>query len=516
MYKYILFALSLVITAIASATTPKFLITHKSSNVRTISPGEIVYVDYRVTNNTLITRTLAMESIQGVNVVPGNGFCNYPFTLYPQQTCILRLSINGSQVPPTGIHKGPVICKLKTNTQETPDPFLCSQAGPYDALNITVGSQTTINAYPNPLYVDINTQGTVYLQNTGSNPTSNLHISVSPDTISTANDCPINLAPGNTCHIYVSSSNILSGTATITSDNSNTENVSLYFIGGGNNNLSIVSPIPSLRIIPIDNGKSLVLSIINNGPTAATTVQLSSQTNCPNVSQAANNCGSSLGVGSTCQITLTSSTPYVACQIGIAGSNTNTLQTYVAFEKTIHTQSGFNINGLVYKTTGGNTAYIISEGNPAGLDGLSPWWTYPTGGSDIVTGATSATNGASNTATIITDWYNEWGTQPPQDIAAAVCQNAPVDTNWYLPALCELTGDVSCTPVTNVQNNLYNLGFLPDLKTGANGTGTYWTSTEINQTMAFGQNFITNGNASALDKSTLPSYGVRCATTFSY
>ncbi|STX30182.1 protein with a bacterial immunoglobulin-like domain [Legionella beliardensis] len=94
-------------------------------------------VNYQVTNNTKITRTLTMVPIEGVkqNVEAGN--CSKPFTLAAGQSCTLSLQINGSNLRPSGIHGGPVICKTAGAGNNAPDPFLCSRPLNKNLLHIT-------------------------------------------------------------------------------------------------------------------------------------------------------------------------------------------------------------------------------------------------------------------------------------------------------------------------------------------------------------------------------------------
>lgn len=95
-------------------------------------------VSYQVTNQTTVTRTLAMVPTLGVSqTTTGAGVCTNPFTLAPQQSCTLTLVINGSQVASAGIHAGPVVCK--SNGTGT-DPFLCSQPSPASTLAVSVTS----------------------------------------------------------------------------------------------------------------------------------------------------------------------------------------------------------------------------------------------------------------------------------------------------------------------------------------------------------------------------------------
>lgn len=123
---------------------PTFSLTPLTKTSITVPPNTSGNVQYLVTNNTKITRTLTMVPIKGVQqltqgVQPGSNICTNPFTLAPGSGCILSLQINGSILP--GPWKGgPVICKTN-GSSNTPSQFLCSRPAQSALLNI----QTTTN-----------------------------------------------------------------------------------------------------------------------------------------------------------------------------------------------------------------------------------------------------------------------------------------------------------------------------------------------------------------------------------
>lgn len=92
-------------------------------------------IQYNVTNQTAVTRTLTMTPITGVTqITTGADVCTQPFTLTSKQSCILTLSINGSHAP-AHIITSPEICKAKMDGAS--DPFLCSRSSFAHRLNIT-------------------------------------------------------------------------------------------------------------------------------------------------------------------------------------------------------------------------------------------------------------------------------------------------------------------------------------------------------------------------------------------
>ena len=111
-------------------------------------------------------------------------------------------------------------------------------------------------------------------------------------------------------------------------------------------------------------------------------------------------------------------------------------------------------------------------------------------GSNITTNATSSTNGAANTVSIVT-------TQGAGSYAATVCTSYSGGSynDWFLPAEDQL----NC-----LSNN----------KTAIGGFGAtyYWSSTETNSTSAFAWNFNTNVSVNASKFSVVPN--VRCVRNF--
>ncbi len=141
--------------------------------------------------------------------------------------------------------------------------------------------------------------------------------------------------------------------------------------------------------------------------------------------------------------------------------------------------------GIIACLNGGDSNLIASAEDDS--NGVS--WSNIT---NLVSGATSNTDGATNTNTMI----NQNGATTG---AAFICSNSSVGglTNWYLPAINQL----SC-----LYNNRVTIGEFTD-------NGIYWSSTETDAAQAkvrrFNEGFPTplNSNKSALNR-------VRCVRTF--
>lgn len=100
-------------------------------------------VQYKVTNKTNITRKLAMKAITGASQTSEG--CTNPFTLAPNDSCLLTLQLNGNQMP-ARINGGPIVCQ--TGTDNTPNPNLCAQPSLVNSLSVTaIAAIPTQQAY---------------------------------------------------------------------------------------------------------------------------------------------------------------------------------------------------------------------------------------------------------------------------------------------------------------------------------------------------------------------------------
>ena len=137
-YRWTYGLVALFVTHLGHAMVPDFNITPITSTEMLLPKNSAVMIRYKVTNQTQLRRQLTMQTILGVHqATDGAGICSNPFILNPNESCTLKLRIIGSQIPPR-ITGGPVICKTKSATDNTPDPFLCSQPAVPDRLAISL------------------------------------------------------------------------------------------------------------------------------------------------------------------------------------------------------------------------------------------------------------------------------------------------------------------------------------------------------------------------------------------
>ncbi|MDR3442318.1 MAG: hypothetical protein P4L65_04815 [Legionella sp.] len=173
-------------SSIYAEAQPKFSIEPTNTTATTIllPVTSSATVQYQVTNKTKLTRTLTVVPITGMtHQTIGAGFCSNPFTLAPNQHCLLTLSFNGSQLARGGVRNGPQVCKTQGPGNNNPDLFLCSQPSQKNSLNISI-TNAEIKASVSSLTLSVNNTGLnaaltgkprqITLTNIGQSPAQNV------------------------------------------------------------------------------------------------------------------------------------------------------------------------------------------------------------------------------------------------------------------------------------------------------------------------------------------------------
>lgn len=139
-------ALFIITTPSFAGSQPTFSILPKTATTFEVPANGNSFVQYQITNNSKITRTATMVPISAINqITAGTGACSNPFVLAPQQSCLLNLQLSGGQLAQQ-ITDGPVVCKTNSNSNNSPDPYLCSRPSAQNSLNITPTSAVFRNA----------------------------------------------------------------------------------------------------------------------------------------------------------------------------------------------------------------------------------------------------------------------------------------------------------------------------------------------------------------------------------
>ncbi len=86
----------------------KFSLVAKTPTSISVPANRQAYIQYEVTNNTSVTRTLSMVPIAGITQVTNeSAYCTNPFTLTSHKSCKLTLHVDGANINRT-ITGGPV------------------------------------------------------------------------------------------------------------------------------------------------------------------------------------------------------------------------------------------------------------------------------------------------------------------------------------------------------------------------------------------------------------------------
>ncbi|KTD53680.1 protein with a bacterial immunoglobulin-like domain protein [Legionella santicrucis] len=131
----------------AALSKPTFSIVATTPTQVIVPSTGAVKVHYQVTNNTKLTRTLTMVPIKGISQnTSGLENCKSPFTLAPNQSCLLSLQLNGNELPASYLG-GPMVCKTNGPKDPSPSPFLCSRPSAESILSIKVAPLLAIKVY---------------------------------------------------------------------------------------------------------------------------------------------------------------------------------------------------------------------------------------------------------------------------------------------------------------------------------------------------------------------------------
>lgn len=210
--------------------------------------------------------------------------------------------------------------------------------------------------------------------------------------------------------------------------------------------------------ITIPVGATGSLNVRNVGSARATNVVATLPGGWTGVTQDASTCAS-IEPGSSCTLSFTSATAYVANgAVAIRGSNTNTVNTAMAF----------SVGGyLVFDVTGPGAGLVIDSADLA----AARWSNV-----SMLTNATHMNDGVANTDAIIAS------SVASGSVAEACRSNTQGGHSWSLPAMCQVDSRSNgCTAnLPSIYTHLAQHGF------GAITPGIYyWTSTEYDQNYAY-------------------------------
>ncbi|MCX7117581.1 MAG: IPT/TIG domain-containing protein [Legionellales bacterium] len=447
----------------ANAGSPLWTFTPLTATTLSVPSNDTARVQYTITNQSTKTHTLTMQSIQGITqLTTGLGVCGNPFILTGKASCTLSLHVNGSQLTQLISH-GPIVCEQGSTLQ-------CYRPASANILAITQAAaitDATITVTGSPLTLTTNgPAGTLTINNTSLSVTAtNIASSFTGTALDgrvteTGNTCA-SVAPQASCTLtYTPGSTVVSQTG-FPIQGSNTNAVTAAIQIDADVTLSSVSPSSGAA----SGGTGVTLTGV--GLTGATGVTFG-------------------GTAATSVNVVSSTTVTAVTPVHAAG----------AVDVVITTPSGSATKtiGYTYQATavgqsayGGKIACLNSENNliAATADNSTriEW-----SGIGSTTNATSDTNGAENTATIVI----VVGANSGKPYAAQLCSNYEIDSqgntpcesgntcyhDWFLPAGRNKTdsGQLNCL----YANRFAISGFA---------SAHYWSSTQVTVNNAWVQHF---------------------------
>lgn len=469
------------------ANIPLWTFTPLTATTLSVPSNNTAPVQYQVTNQSPKTRTLNLQAIQGITqLTTGLGICGNPFILNRNKSCTLSLQVNGNQLT-SPINDGPIVCEqgsvLQCYRPATGDILHITQASPIMTATITVTNSPLTLTTSGPT-------GTLTITNTSLTVTAT---NITSDFTGTALDGNVT-ETGNTC-----SSVLPLGSCTLTYTPGSTDVSQTDFPIQGSNINAVTAAMQ------IEVGVTLTnISPTSGSAAGGTGVTLTGTglTGAMGIRFGGTNATSVNVVNST---TVTAVTP-----ANTAGA--------VDVEITTPSGSATQNNGYTYLTTaigqpayGGVIACLNSGSNNLIAATADMNTSFIWGSGTILTGATSSTNGATNTTTIIT---TDGETTPN---AATICGSYEVDSQGNSP--CESGNTCYSDWFLPAGNNTTPSGQLNCLWTGRDDIGgfasgaSYWSSTEVSTANAWSQIFNNNGTQESIDKM-LDSH-VRCVRSFS-
>jgi hypothetical protein len=485
MNKWILALLTLACTAHAGRSILEF--TAQTPTRISVPANGTRVIQYTVTNQSRKTHTLTMNTIQGITQDTSGNNCKNPFTLGYLQSCTLKLNVPGNQLT-TNITGGPLVCDLGIQNLQ------CYQPSTNNQLNITLAPAVTtaiITITGSPLTLVTNgVAGTITVTNTSldlaaTNVTAQLNgTALNGNVTVNDNDCTSIPALGS-CNLRFTPSSTSVAATSFNIQGTNTNAVSAS-IAIGAFTLTSVSPNNG----PVSGGTGVTLT--GQGLTGATGVTFDG---IPATSVRV--------VNSTTVTAVTPRRPAGQGTVIVAvttPSGTATLANGFTYQTTAVGQSAYG--GKIACLNGGLNDLIAATADNSTSIG---WGGY---GTQIV--ATSTTDGAENTNTIVTALGNNGGTP----YAAKLCSDYEIDSQGNSP--CQTGNNCYNDWFLPAGNNTGNSGQLNCLYTNRGAIGgfssaNYWSSTVDSNFGAWIQNF---GNGSPGSGSRDLTLRVRCVRAF--
>lgn len=191
--------LGCLLAPVVHAGTPVWTYSAPNPANVTVSANGTATVQYTVTNQSSKPKNLKLKAIAGLSAsscyLAGKG-----------STCMLTVTVNGSQIPKQGIHSGPILCEQGNANQ-------CYQPSQANRLSVTVSQNTgaaILNASVTDLALKVSGNSrSITITNTGDGPATGLSINQpgwpSGTSLSPSSTCANggSLAAGASCTLVI-------------------------------------------------------------------------------------------------------------------------------------------------------------------------------------------------------------------------------------------------------------------------------------------------------------------------
>ena len=490
---------------VASGSTNGPIVCEQGSTLQCYRPSPADILNITVTASQYSLGG-SISGLTGTVYLQNNGVSPQPF------------SSNGSFTLATGLTTGTT---YNVTVQSQPVDQICSVANGVGTINGANVTNVTVTCATDAFTVGgtvSGLSGTVILLNNGGDAdtiTSNGSFTFATPV---AEGSPYNVTvgtqpSGQTC-------TVTNGSGTM--GGSDVTNVS---VSCATNTPTLSTSLSNLALETSGNARTITITNTGSYPAENLSINYPSW---PSGTSANSNCGSSLGAMDTCTITVnpgasaksSCNSPYSAPTPGVITVSASNVASSVTTNVYVLTYGCIYQEGYIFAiddttltstSIGGTTAALAN--NSLGI----PWYN----GTYVTTNAQSLTDGATNTANIIS-------VQGAGSYAAETCATYTVDSsgnspcltgtcysNWYLPAICQMgaSGEgAGCSSGTaNMVSN------LPNLISGCSGpsclSGDYWSSTEFSSpppNNAWYEGFSSGGSLQFLDFKG-SAYAVRCS-----
>jgi len=324
--------------SLQAGTQPMFTLTPLTPTSFSIASDEDTVVQYRITNQTKVTRTLTLANFTDrvglKQVTSGIKACSNPFRLTPRESCVLTLSMHGGELV-SEVKGEPEICKTKEGEGNQPDHFLCSRASKSNSLNIIPLPEKRPVLFVEPSMLSLIANGDAASLSITNSATTLVARNIEADFTGTelegsvtqdASDCE-RVDPGQTCKITFTpgASSISLTSFRVRGVNTLTVGASIEVISDTTAGISVTgSPI----VLAYNETGSLVAT--NNSPIVdATHIQAH---NVPTgITTGSTGCDFVAHSGGTCTLSFTAgTTPVTEITLSIYGDNTSRTSATIA------------------------------------------------------------------------------------------------------------------------------------------------------------------------------------------